>query len=704
MSKNPKYVPKIALFLLVALAVAAWADVKLRIYLQDGTLQAGNLVSETADSFVVLAKDGRVEIKKDKIMFINGKTLKQWEERPDKLFSTEIIPSEIPDPAYVNNKSAAPQIKPVSSLKSVMPSPVSAAKTVVPSVEPAAVTPPAISGPKSSAANGASSAAATPASAASASSSGNASAPSPASTSGPVSSAATPAAGASKSASSSAASSGASAASGSTSASPAGAGSAGPAAGAVAAVAPLPSLSAITQTKAASAADAKTAEPVKTAAAPRHRRRHNAADKTKPAAAPQPEKETASASSKTSVKDAASASNATAKAVPVKPARAGKFNRAEDAAFHFQKAQVLIEQGLRGPAIQELHIASTMDRGNVEAVRMLGQYYKDAGVREKATKYFSSPLLRKDASAKAMVEEIANEAKHAQRSRYVWMGGAGAGAFAWVPLLFLMRMKKKKPSAKTKVVTAETIESFFAEKTAPAAAVPETSPNVSAMEQVVADALKMAKPEAPTEPAFTGFQKPPMTKEPPKPMTPAAVPPTPLAKPPTAVPNMPPPMKVILPEPMPVGQVPPVVPITPPAAPAEPVLVQGGQTPDDALRFARLVEAAVRKGNSLAMEEKFDLARREYRTALMLNPGCTDAYIGLGYLCFLQGQWELALQHYTRCLDIDPNSADAHYGIGRVLLETDRINEAVSEFRTTLSLDPSFEDARESLTAIGTAI
>src|SRR5512146_3184868 len=83
-----------------------FAEVKLRIYMQDGSLQSGTLVSETPTSFVLLNNDGRVEIPKAKIMFVNGKTLKQWQDRPDKLFQTEIIPSEIPNPAYVNDKAS----------------------------------------------------------------------------------------------------------------------------------------------------------------------------------------------------------------------------------------------------------------------------------------------------------------------------------------------------------------------------------------------------------------------------------------------------------------------------------------------------------------------------------------------------------------------------------------------------------------------
>jgi tetratricopeptide (TPR) repeat protein len=124
---------------------------------------------------------------------------------------------------------------------------------------------------------------------------------------------------------------------------------------------------------------------------------------------------------------------------------------------------------------------------------------------------------------------------------------------------------------------------------------------------------------------------------------------------------------------------------------------------DEVLRIGRVVDEAIQRGNGYAIEGKDDLARREYRTALALNRSSVDAYLGLGYLCFIKGQWELSLEHYVRALNIDPHCADAHYGIGRVLLETDRIDEAIPQFQTVLTLNPTHDDARDTLTALGKA-
>jgi hypothetical protein len=108
MQSHAKRALKLAAFLVVIAVGFAAADVKLRVYLKDGSLQAGNLVSETKDAFVILTKEGRQEISKTNIMFVNGKTLAQWEARPDKNYSTEILPSEVPNPSFINNKAALP--------------------------------------------------------------------------------------------------------------------------------------------------------------------------------------------------------------------------------------------------------------------------------------------------------------------------------------------------------------------------------------------------------------------------------------------------------------------------------------------------------------------------------------------------------------------------------------------------------------------
>ncbi len=615
--KSRKIPIEIALILLLLAPFSVGADVKLRIYLQDGTLQAGNLVAENPDSFVILSKEGRVELKKDKIMFINGKTLKQWEERPDKFFQTEIIPSEIPNPSYVHDKAAIP--------------------TLPPPVTPA---------PQNTAAKSAAAA-----------------------TSAPV-------------------------------------------------AAPVRPLAEVTKTEAVKPAEpVKKAEPVKP---PEPVKQIEAAKPVAVAKAAEPVVKKQEARQPRAKRSKKRAPVETAAATPpVKPAptlrpsevltaeanipRPSRFVRKDFGDYHYQRALRYQAAGERGRAVQELHYATTLDRQNGESVFLLGKLYKEEGEFAKARKYFAHPLVRKREEVKTWADEMIQAEKDHKRSRQIFYGIAGVGVFAWIPLLFGWRYMKGPAK---RILTTEQVEeltsvdelstpepAFTGFKQAPPkpmAPIPPTPP------------IAPVIPPAPVAPPMPAFNKP----EIPKPIEPV-VPPTPAAPPqrifdpivPPVAPPMPPPIVV----PMLSGLL-PEEPVAPGPVPRSSPLASEGGDVQSVLRLASMVDRAVRNGNALAVEEKFDLARREYRTALALNPGCVEAYIGLGYLCFSQGQWDLALEHYTKALGIAPASADAHYGIGRVFLEIERVDEAIYEFQQTLKLDATFEDARETLTTLGAAV
>lgn len=701
MRKSRKIPIKVALVLLFLGISSTWAEVKLRIYLQDGTLQAGNLVAENPDSFVILNREGRIEVKKDQIMFINGKTLKQWQERPDKLFQTEIIPSDVPDPSYVNNKAPIPALPGAAANSSASAQKAKPAATdedadsdsapaagsaSTPGAGAAAVLPPPVIKPVQ------------PLSASAPQSAGANSTSTRGKSTGGKSNSASAAANSASAASNSANAAGTSAGSMASTA------AASPRANAVSAkaVAGSSSLSASAATAQSSAASASgTSVAAASAAAPvpvgrrRGRRgRRRALFVAQTAAQRKPATPQKSAAGQTPAAPLAASSVASPMSEStVDVVRPDKFIRKDFGDYHYQRALKFLDAGDRGRAVQELHFATVLDRQNGESTLLLGKLYMQEGQNARARKYFSHPLIRKREEVKTWLEEMDKTETEGERSKQISYGAAGISTFAWLPLLLLFRFLKKPPK---RVFTAESVEELQSAQGAP---------------------------PAPSEPAFTAFK--PATRPPPDPLPlkkaepPPALPPAPvaplaaaIAPPPVALPSTPPPaprfMEPVVPPPMP----PPIVPPPIPAPLPEPLVVSAVEPPPNAdgldvqsvLRLAGMVDRAVRKGNGLALEEKFDMARREYRTALALNPACVEATIGLGYLCFAQSQWDLALEHYTKALGIDPKSADAHYGIGRVFLEIDRVDEAIYEFQKTLALDPVFDDARETLTALGATV
>lgn len=565
MSPSVKNALKLALFLLAFWSAAADADVKLRIYLKDGTVQAGNLVSEDKEKFVLVTKEGRVEVVKTNIMFVNGKTLAQWNDRPDKTYSTEILPSEVPDRAFINDKAALPppvKLPPVT--KSVMPPPPPVVKE-----KPVAETP-----------------AVTPAEA---------------------------------------------------------------------------GVQAVNQQKVENLDSGLRRNDVPTE--PKSTKQATAY--VPPTAKPvkrQREKKPSFAKARSPEATKEGRPDLTSAKPVIARAPRGKFDREAFAVNHYNLAEYYFAQGERGRAVQELHIAHTLNKWDEKTARALGVFYKEEGIHPRARKYLDLPALRKKPEIRAMVLEMAKLDQRRERMPWILWGGVAFGVtLSFVSVAMLRKLSRKAPEPI--VVTAENIDEF----------VTEPPVEVPLIEEPVA-------PPPPPPP-------PPVVAPPPKPLEeiiPLHVikPDLPAPEPVKLEPVTPEPVKPPVPEPIPL----PVL---------QPVIQRFVE------KTARVVAEAIQKGNQLALEGQVELAGREYRTAAALDTGNLDAQLGLAYLCFIQDQWEMSMQHYLNALQINLDSAEAHYGLGRVLAEMNRIEEAIHEVRKAIALDPTLFDAQETLTALG---
>lgn len=683
-----RFVQKIILFVVLYCLVAAplsLADVKLRIYLQDGSLKAGNLIAESEKAFVILSKSGREEIPKDKIMFVNGKTLAQWQARPDKLFQTEIIPSDIPNPSYVNDKASIPSLppateKPVLS-KSAEVSNSQAENVEVPKnkVSPSKVEPvesPVPVAPKKVKTLTAKQLDLNPDKSLRASSKAVSEKPSPSPT--PAASVVSQ--------------------------------ESDPVENQVAAVPaskkqevlpvpedekPLSVEEVVANSKKALAGRYKNGIPPK--------------EEKKPAGKflADVKKGKQKILKKEEVAKVAASS-------PLKVDRASKpaiFTRESYANYHKQMGKGFIEAGRKGPAIQELHIAMVLNKGDAETAMMLGKLYAEEGVDSRAEKFLTHFGLKKDEAAKNLITSIKEERASAEKKKKILYAEAASGLLLEIPVLILYRRFRRK-KGKVVEIDAETVQ------------VPQQDLDKLDKEEtkdVFKDALVEIEKIKAVEPPPLEIKTTPLEKTEAK-----QIPPPPPTKAP-AFPAAPPQFKVEMPAKieLPVNEPPkefnelhPVAEyedpqeidesqnVEKPTALRRPVFKTKGFSLNDKeefLKVGKIVEAAVQKGNQLAFEGRFDEARREYRTALALHYVCLEAYLGLGYLSFAQGQWELALEHYLRAVEINAESADAHYGLGRVLLELEQSELGVEELQKALTLDPSLIDARDTLTALGKA-
>jgi len=115
---------------------------------------------------------------------------------------------------------------------------------------------------------------------------------------------------------------------------------------------------------------------------------------------------------------------------------------------------------------------------------------------------------------------------------------------------------------------------------------------------------------------------------------------------------------------------------------------------DDALKSDESLPEA-HLGRGLVMEYAFgrrDEAEKEYRKAIDLRPGMSEAHNNLGQLLAARGRLEEAVSEFDAALANmyyrEPFAA--RFNKGRVLNELGRRDEALAELKTCLTLNPRF--------------
>lgn len=119
---------------------------------------------------------------------------------------------------------------------------------------------------------------------------------------------------------------------------------------------------------------------------------------------------------------------------------------------------------------------------------------------------------------------------------------------------------------------------------------------------------------------------------------------------------------------------------------------------DQALEFdGHLAQAWYLKGVMADDGEKWPLALEDFRKSLALDPGFTEARMGVAEILLRKGDFAGAGRELKIVIGGDASHPRAHYGLGRVRLQEGNLSEAETEFRRALSLQPDFPEAQEGL-------
>ncbi|OVE76957.1 hypothetical protein BVX98_03900, partial [bacterium F11] len=381
-------------------------------------LQAGNLVKENKKSFVLLNESGRAEIPKKDIMFINGKTLQQWQEKPDKLFQTEIIPDEIPNPGYVNDKAALPipvkpvlETQPLQPLESVLP--VKKSATNQPMITQKAVDEEEIKETIEEVETQADLVETKPKKA-----EDSILRQKSVVTSDPPKTESEP-------------------------------------------IKLKRGVTHFGSSEKVQEREGLKSEEVAKKGKPKKKRQRGKTKKhveddvalsneqskeAKVEKKEKPQKKTVKRGIRKKKKTSWEKKTAWSKKFRGMPRRPWRFSREKYGDYHYKRAKVYNQAGERGKTLQELHYATVLNRRNAEGAFLLGKIYMEEGVFDRAKKILKHPGLKKREEVKTMIGQMDSQAKEKKKAQWMLIGSTSAGALSFMPLIFLMRrMRKSKP-------------------------------------------------------------------------------------------------------------------------------------------------------------------------------------------------------------------------------------------------------------------
>ena len=90
-------------------------------------------------------------------------------------------------------------------------------------------------------------------------------------------------------------------------------------------------------------------------------------------------------------------------------------------------------------------------------------------------------------------------------------------------------------------------------------------------------------------------------------------------------------------------------------------------------------------------------AEEEFKRAIRLNPGYSDAHQLYSYCLVSLGRFDEALREMQQAVELDPASLPRITGVGEVLYLSRRYDEAIAAYQKTLEMDPNFGFAHWAL-------
>jgi choline-sulfatase len=109
------------------------------------------------------------------------------------------------------------------------------------------------------------------------------------------------------------------------------------------------------------------------------------------------------------------------------------------------------------------------------------------------------------------------------------------------------------------------------------------------------------------------------------------------------------------------------------------------------------VVAHTNLGVACEMLGLYDNAQKEYQHSLQLDPGYSDACMGLGNIFLKKNKLDQAIAQWQKALEINPQNAEAHFNLGCTFMKQNRMDKAADHLQEAIQLEPNLWQARTLL-------
>jgi tetratricopeptide (TPR) repeat protein len=91
---------------------------------------------------------------------------------------------------------------------------------------------------------------------------------------------------------------------------------------------------------------------------------------------------------------------------------------------------------------------------------------------------------------------------------------------------------------------------------------------------------------------------------------------------------------------------------------------------------------------------ELDQAKKQYETAIKMNPAYSEAINNLGTIYYAKKSYRKAVGQYKKALKVNPNSASIHSNLGTAYFARKKYKDAFASYQKALELDPEVFEHR----------